>query len=186
MSARRSDVTTTDAGASATSPRLLAEIEQESAMKFALLASVALVLAASLTTFGDQHKHAKPHAAINVDANAVAVLGADIVLLHSGKNMAGDAGITSVFDGAIYRFASTENRDMFKADPAKYAPQYGGYCAFGVTKDALFPVELSTAVVVDGKLYLNKNPDISKIWKQDLAGNIKTADTKWPTVSMTK
>jgi YHS domain-containing protein len=155
-------------------------------MKFASLAAVALILTASLASFGDQHKPAMTHAAINIDANAVAIQGADVVLLHSGKNMAGDAAITSVYDGAIYRFATAENRDAFKADPAKFAPQYGGYCAFGVTKDKLFPVELSTASVVDGKLYLNKNADVMKLWKQDTAGNIKSADTKWPAVSMTK
>ena len=81
------------------------------------------------------------------------------------------------------RAQSKANRDAFAADPARYAPQYGGFCAFGMAggyKAAGDPVAFS---VVDGKLYLNYNRDVQKQWTTDVPGFVSKADRNWPAVS---
>jgi YHS domain-containing protein len=82
--------------------------------------------------------------------------------------------------GAKWKFSSQANLDLFKAAPDKYAPQYGGYCAYGVTKDSLVKVDPAQFTVLDGKLYLNYDADIQKLWAQDKAGFVKQADAKFP------
>ena len=81
--------------------------------------------------------------------------------------------------GAKWKFSSQANLDLFKANPEKYAPQYGGYCAYGVVQDALVKVEPEQFTVREGKLYLNYNAEIQAKWLKDPAGFIKQADTKF-------
>lgn len=84
---------------------------------------------------------------------------------------------------AKWRFANAEHRDLFKFDPEKYAPQYGGYCAWAVSQGYTASVDPKNALrIVAGKLYLNYNVDIQKKWTKDIPGNIKKADTNWPGV----
>ena len=89
---------------------------------------------------------------------------------------------TLAFDwmGAKWKFASQANLDLFKSNPEKYAPQYGGYCAYGVVQGALVKVEPEQFTVRDGKLYLNFDADIQAKWLKDPAGFIKQADAKYP------
>lgn len=89
---------------------------------------------------------------------------------------------TLAFDwmGAKWKFASQANLDLFKSNPEKYAPQYGGYCADGVVQGALVKVEPEQFTVRDGKLYLNYDADIQAKWLKDPAGFIKQADVKFP------
>ena len=82
--------------------------------------------------------------------------------------------------GATYFFASEEHKKLFAADPARYAPQFGGYCAFGVGLDQLFPVDITTWQVRNGKLYLNLNPEILKKFNADFSGNVAKANQNWP------
>lgn len=89
---------------------------------------------------------------------------------------------TAEHDGVSYRFSSAENRDLFTADPAKYAPQYGGFCAFGLAMGRKFPTDPQAFSVVDDKLYLNLNPKIQERWKADIPGFIKGADNNWEIV----
>jgi YHS domain-containing protein len=90
-----------------------------------------------------------------------------------------DAFVTE-WKGAKWKFSSQANLDLFKAAPDKYAPQYGGYCAYGVTKDSLVKVDPAQFTILDGKLYLNYDADIQKLWAQDKAGFVKQADAKFP------
>ena len=89
---------------------------------------------------------------------------------------------TLAFDwmGAKWKFASQAHLDLFKASPEKYAPQYGGYCAYGVVQGALVKVEPEQFTVRDGKLYLNFDADIQAKWLKDPAGFIMQADAKYP------
>lgn len=91
----------------------------------------------------------------------------------------GNSGISSVYDGAIYHFASEENRDTFNADPAKYAPQYGGFCAYGATLSKKIPVDPKAYEVLDGKLYVQSNEKVLKLWEPEKVSLVKTADEKW-------
>jgi YHS domain-containing protein len=82
--------------------------------------------------------------------------------------------------GATWLFASAENRDRFQADPERYAPQYGGYCAYAVSKGHTASIDPEAWTIVDGKLYLNYSKGVQKKWKQDVPGNIDKADMYWP------
>ena len=113
--------------------------------------------------------------------SGIALNGYDPVSFHSESTaLHGDPGITAKHGGATYLFANKENRKQFQADPGRYAPQYGGFCAYGVSVGALFPVDINTAQIRDGKLYLNLNPAIQELFNQDLDGNIDKAEKNWP------
>ncbi len=82
--------------------------------------------------------------------------------------------------GATWRFASTANRQLFVADPEKYAPQYGGYCAFAVSQGKTAGIDPDSWSIVDDKLYLNYNQKIQTKWRADIPGYISSADAAWP------
>jgi YHS domain-containing protein len=114
-------------------------------------------------------------------APGLAVHGFDVVAYFiEGKPVQGDAQFAVVHKDATYRFASQENLDAFKADPAKYAPVYGGYCAYGVSVGAKFDGDPRYWKIVDGKLYLNLDAGIQQAWLKDVPGAIKKADANWP------
>lgn len=102
-----------------------------------------------------------------------------VAFFKSGKPTLGDAKHVATHDGAAYYFADGANRDAFAADPAKYAPQYGGYCAYGVSVGKKFDGDPRFWKVVDGKLYVNLNADIAAQFKKDVAGSIEKADANW-------
>jgi hypothetical protein len=82
--------------------------------------------------------------------------------------------------GVTYRFASAENLDRFNADPAKYLPQYGGYCAYAMSVDRIADIDPSQSAIVNGKLYLNIGFVAEKLWLLNKSGNIVSADRNWP------
>lgn len=84
--------------------------------------------------------------------------------------------------GVDWFFSSKENMDLFKANPDKYMPQYGGYCAFGLAGGYKAPISPTAWSIVDGKLYLNYNEKVQKDWSADTKGMIKKADQNWPQV----
>jgi len=107
-----------------------------------------------------------------------------VAYFTDGKPVEGKADITSDWSGVTWRFASAEHKKAFDADPAKYAPQYGGFCSWGVSQGKLFDVDPAHAwKVVDGKLYMNFNSDIEAKWEKDSAGFISKANTNWPTLN---
>ena len=117
------------------------------------------------------------------DKNDVILNGYDTVAYHT-ENAAveGSANYTAVYQGAIYRFSSKKNRNLFKENPAKYAPAYGGYCALGTSFGKKFEVDGKAFQVVDGQLYVNKNLSVYKSWKKDIPGNLAKSEAKWPTI----
>ncbi len=114
------------------------------------------------------------------DTNGVILSGHDAVAYFTvNKPVKGYAGISTVHNGAIYHFSSEANRDTFNANPEKYAPQYGGFCAYGAAIGAKFPIDPTVFAVVDDKLYVNNSANVSKIWTAKQAKAITLADTKW-------
>jgi YHS domain-containing protein len=110
-----------------------------------------------------------------------AINGYDTVAYFTeGKPVKGQDSFVHSWKGATWKFASQANLDRFKADPEQYAPQYGGYCAYGVAKGNLVKVEPEQFTVLDGKLYLNFDADVQKLWLKDPQGFNKTADVKFP------
>jgi YHS domain-containing protein len=120
-------------------------------------------------------------AKVNVDGNGIILKGCDTVgYFEQGKPIKGDSALTSTYRGATYLFASASNKAEFDKDPTKYAPQYGGYCAYGVLKGALDDFEgLGDFVIYKGKLYFNGNQSAGEIFKASIDGNIVKADANW-------
>jgi len=109
--------------------------------------------------------------------SGVAIRGADTVAYWTeGKPVEGSDEHTTEWMGATWKFASQKNLDLFTAEPEKYAPQYGGYCAFGVAKGALVKIEPENWSIVDNKLYLNYDDGVQKKWEKDISGFIAEAD----------
>ena len=122
----------------------------------------------------------KSTAAVNVDAAGVALRGHDPVAYFTvGKPTPGAQTFQSKFDGATYQFASADNKAAFDKEPAKFAPQYGGFCAFAAAKGAKFDADPAVFKVVENKLYMNVNPDVAVKWNADVPGHIKAADGNW-------
>ena len=133
-----------------------------------------LALAAGLT-----------HATVSTatDANDVILAGHDAVAYFTeSKPVLGSAEFTAQHNGAVYRFASAANRDLFRADPAKYAPAYGGYCALGTSFGKKFEVDGKAFEIVEGRLYVNKNLSVYKTWRKDIPNNIVKSEGHWPTI----
>lgn len=117
---------------------------------------------------------------MNADANDLAIKGYDPVSYFTMSTpKMGKASYTATYKGGIYRFSNEENRDMFKANPAKYAPQYGGFCAFGVAMEKKFDTDPLAWKIVDNKLYLNLNKDVQKKWLTDVSGYLNQSDDNW-------
>lgn len=117
------------------------------------------------------------------DDNDVILAGHDAVAYFTeSKPVLGSPEYTAEYDGAIYRFASAANRDAFRADPARYAPVYGGYCAYGMTFGKKFQVDGQAFQVVNDRLYVNKDLKVYQTWRKDIPGNIVKADAQWPEV----
>jgi YHS domain-containing protein len=109
-----------------------------------------------------------------------AVQGYDTVAYFTdGKPVKGDPKFQTEWMGAKWQFANQQHLDLFKAEPTKYAPQYGGYCAYGVSRDYLVKIDPEAWSIIDGKLYLNYDADVQKKWAADPQGFIKTADGKF-------
>ena len=120
-------------------------------------------------------------------AEGAAIHGYDPVAYFTQEEaVAGKPEFTAEHDGAVWRFASAANRDAFVADPAKYAPQYGGYCAWEVSQGYTAPIDPDAWTVRDGKLYLNNSKFIRARWALDKDGNIAAADANWPGLRGTK
>ena len=105
-----------------------------------------------------------------------------VAYFTEGRPVKGERAFQTQREGATWRFASQNNLDAFSADPARYAPQYGGYCAWAVAEGKLAKGDARFWAMVDGKLYLNFNQDIQDLWDTDRPGFIRRADTNWPSI----
>ncbi len=111
----------------------------------------------------------------------LAVSGYDpVAYFEDGQPIQGKKDFTHAWKGATWRFATASHRDLFAADPESYAPQYGGYCAFAVSKGYTASTDPEAWTIVDGKLYLNYSKKVREQWMQDIPGNIAKADKNWP------
>ena len=115
--------------------------------------------------------------------NDGAIKGYDpVAYFNQSEAVKGKSEFTTKWMEADWYFSSKENLEAFKADPEKYAPQFGGYCAFGVSKGALYKIEPDAWKIVDGKLYLNYNKSIQQKWEANQADFITKAEANWPKV----
>jgi YHS domain-containing protein len=118
---------------------------------------------------------------INATSEGVAIKGYDpVAYFVEERPVKGTEKFEYPWMGAKWLFASAENLDTFKADPDKYAPKYGGYCAYAVSQGTTADIDPEAWTVVDGKLYLNLNKKVQNLWMNDMAAYIKKADENWP------
>jgi YHS domain-containing protein len=87
------------------------------------------------------------------------------------------------YKGSTFYFSTDENRRAFMKDPEKYAPQFGGYCAYGTAQGYKVSTQPDAFAIVDNKLYLNYDRDVRTLWQKDVPGNIARAEENWPEVS---
>ena len=121
------------------------------------------------------------------ESNGVAIKGYDpVAFFKDSKPVRGKDDLRFEYKGSTFVFANAENRAAFAADPAKYAPQYGGYCAFGTARGYKADIDPATFTVIDGRLYLNYNTQVQREWTADSGKFIRQADERWPTVSKTE
>jgi YHS domain-containing protein len=113
----------------------------------------------------------------------VAVSGYDpVAYFTDGRPVRGSEQFRATHAGYEYRFASAEHLAAFRANPARYMPQYGGYCAWAVSQGYTASADPTNWRIVDGKLYLNYNDEIQRRWETDIAGYISSANRNWPSV----
>ena len=112
-----------------------------------------------------------------------AVGGYDVVAYFDvGEPVKGSKKHTANWMDTRWLFSSAENLAAFQADPEQYAPQYGGYCAYAVSKGSTASGDPDNWTIVDDKLYLNYNDAVQKTWERDIPGYIRAADANWPEV----
>lgn len=118
------------------------------------------------------------------EGDGAAIRGYDpVAYFKDSKPAKGSAEHRFEHKGSTFLFSSKANRDAFAAEPDKYAPQYGGFCAFGTASGYKAAVDPAVFSVVNGKLYLNYNRDVQKQWLADAPGFVSKADRQWPAVS---
>ncbi len=103
-----------------------------------------------------------------------------VAYFEVGAPVAGSSQFQLEWRGATWRFSSAEHLALFRADPERYAPQYGGYCAWAVANGDTASSDPEAWKIVDGKLYLNYSRAIQEKWQSDVPGNIRRGDAHWP------
>lgn len=144
--------------------------------------ALALLLALALLA-GPPAQAAWAAAPVNASWRGLAIKGHDpVAYFEEGKPAEGRPEHAFSWMGAAWRFASARNKEAFQADPGRYAPQYGGYCAWAVSQGYTADIDPAAWKVVNGKLYLNYSQDVQKNWAKDIPGHIAKADKNWPGV----
>ncbi|MBL7850217.1 MAG: YHS domain protein [Cyclobacteriaceae bacterium] len=113
--------------------------------------------------------------------NGVAIRGYDpVAYFTENQPVEGRPEFSFLWQGAEWRFKDQANRDLFRENPEKYAPQFGGFCAYGVSENHKSPTDPYAFTVIDEKLYLNYSPKVKQLWSKDREMHIQRAETNWP------
>ena len=111
----------------------------------------------------------------------IAIDGSDTVAYFAGNGpVPGSSAHTVDWKGATWQFANAANAEAFAADPTKFAPQFGGYCAFAASRGYLAPTTPEAWTIYEGQLFLNANLRARELWLQDVPGNIANGRENWP------
>ena len=117
------------------------------------------------------------------ERDGVAIDGYDpVAYFTEQKPVKGSPEFQTVHRGSTFQFSSAAHRDAFAAEPDKYAPQYGGYCAYGMAKGYKAKIDPEAFSLIHGRLYLNYSDAVRTRWLSDVPGYIRQADANWPTV----
>lgn len=149
-------------------------------IQHALIIMLALLLTLTGTALGSEAVSTSN--GLTAAGGPLAIHGYDAVSYFNGGPQRGVAEFSMLWEGGVYRFASKDNLRKFKSNSQKYAPQFGGFCAYGVSVGKKFDGDPEVFEIVDGRLYFNLNPEIKKTWKEDIPGNLRKAGKKWPKI----
>ena len=120
----------------------------------------------------------------NLNDKGVILDGYDAVgFFTDNKPVQGDEKFQTAYQGATYYFATQEHLDLFKSNPDKYKPQFGGWCAYAVSLGRIAPIDVNNFSIVDRRLFIQHNQRAVNGWNKDVPGNITKADKYWPDVS---
>lgn len=158
------------------------EIDPMNRISMTLAAAATAISLAGAAFAGEQYIDNTGFAASGYDVVAYFDLPQNPVGSAQPTAVPGKAGITADYNGATFAFSSAENRDRFLADPAQYAPQYDGHCAYGVSKGGKVPGNPNLWRIVDGKLYLNITENVVGFWEENIPGNISLAENNWASI----
>ena len=124
-------------------------------------------------------------APVFVDPSGFAIRGYDpVAYFEDNKPVKGQPEFAYEWQGAKWLFSSQANKDAFAAEPLRYAPQYGGYCAYAVSLGKTASTDPKAWTIHDGKLYLNYSKSVQRTWSKNIAENIHKADQNWPKLLM--
>ena len=122
-------------------------------------------------------------ARVNRGRDGVGIRGFDPVAYFEGSPASGSKTLEYAFEGTTYRFATAANRERFAKEPSRYLPQYGGFCAYAVSRGYTAPIDPLAWKIVDGRLYLNYSKRVQRLWEEDITGNIAKGDANWPGIA---
>ena len=118
---------------------------------------------------------------LNLDKNGIAIKGYDpVAFFTQNQPVKGRPEFESKYHGARYLFASAEDKATFDANPAKYEPQFGGFCAYGASKGHKAPIKIEAWQIVNGRLLMQYDLGAKKDFNKDQQGNLQKADKNWP------
>jgi YHS domain-containing protein len=125
-----------------------------------------------------------PVTQVNMTPEGVAIKGYDPVAYFTDRRpVKGMPEFEYEWRGARWRFATTAHRDEFQRDPERYAPRYGGYCAYAVSQRTTADIDPESWTIFGGRLYLNLNKDVQRLWEKNMQDYIRRADENWPRIS---
>jgi len=146
--------------------------------KYILVLRLALAMI-FLVSFGACKKTSVPP--VNTTPDGLAIKGYDpVAYATEGKAVPGLVDNEFRWKGAVWRFATSEHTALFRLNPERYAPRYGGYCAYAVSQGRTADIDPEAWTIVDNKLYLNLNKDVRELWEKDRDAYIRQADEHWP------
>ena len=168
-----------------TKPAYIIQVLKEKSKQERILKYVTALMTLLLAVFVSANVNAQSNKYFNnVDSKAVILDGYDAVAFFTdNKPVKGTEQFQYKYQDAVYNFASQEHLELFKANPEKYKPQFGGWCAYAVSLGRVAPIDVNTFSIVDGRLFIQHNQRAVNGWNKDVPGNIVKADKYWPAVT---
>ena len=152
-----------------------------SVVTIALAATTPLAIKAA--TPGDPAPVVTWHSGLINAPEGIAIKGYDpVAYFTEGKPVLGDPDVTADLDGAVWHFTTPEHRSVFLANPLRYEPEYGGFCAYGAAQGLKTDIDPAAFSIIGGRLYLNANLDVRTLWRAELLTAIAQADRNWTEV----
>ncbi len=149
--------------------------------RFSFIIALVFAITTAMGTTGSLHAEETEDVFNAGRGGVIAIYGYDPVAYHTeNRALLGSSDISARWGGVDWHFNSINNRDLFVSDPTRYAPQYGGFCAFAVARNAIADIDPDAFSIVDDKLYLNFSRSVKRRWDRDRDQNILLGDRNWP------